>query len=109
MANTLNVHGAQSAIYDRYEAMEPRPEVVLLDVGATVDTSVTVLDVMFETDQHLRRSGSGLWVASIPLKAEEKARRTEAWPEWVAAGKIHSSVAAAVAAYESGSTAASQS
>jgi len=56
---------------------------------------------MLEVDQHLERHGSSLWVASIPPRADEKARRLELWNEWVAAGKIHRSVAEAVAARSS--------
>jgi high affinity sulfate transporter 1 len=97
---TLNVHGVQTEIYDRFEALEPRPEVVLLDVGATVDTSVTVMDVLFETDQHLSRQGSTLWIAALPTRAEVKARRTKAWPDWVARQKIHATVRQAVDVHE---------
>jgi MFS superfamily sulfate permease-like transporter len=97
---TLNVHGVQTEIYNRFEALEPRPEVVLLDVGATVDTSVTVMDVLFETDQHLSRQGSTLWIAALPTWAEVKARRTKVWPDWVARQKIHATVRDAVDVHE---------
>jgi high affinity sulfate transporter 1 len=97
---TLNVRGVQDEIYRHFEALDPSPEVVLLDVGGTADTSVTVMDTLFETDQHLYRNGSTLWVASIPTRAEAKARRTKAWPDWVARGKIHATVRDAVAAFE---------
>jgi len=96
---TLNVRRVQDEIYRRFEEREPPPAVVVLDVGATVDTSITVMDAMLEVDQHLERHGSSLWVASIPPRAEEKARRLELWNEWVAAGKIHQSVAEAVTAF----------
>ena len=81
--------------------MDPPPRVVLLDVGGTADTSVTVLDVMLETDSMLQRIGSEMWVASIPTRAAEKARRTEMWEHWSGSGRIHDTVAAAVAAFES--------
>jgi hypothetical protein len=76
--------------------------VVVLDVGATVDTSVTVMDAILEVDQHLQRYGSMLWIASIPERAEEKARRVDLWDEWVAAGQTHRSVSEAVASFERG-------
>jgi sulfate permease, SulP family len=95
---TLNVRGVQTQILER--AVEPHPEVVLLDVGGTADTSVTVMDVILETDHMLGRQGSTLWVANIPTRALEKARRTELWEPWYGSGKIHPTVASAVSAFE---------
>jgi MFS superfamily sulfate permease-like transporter len=97
---TLNVRRVQDEIYRRYEERDPRPDVVVLDVGATVDTSITVMDALLEVDQHLQRQGSALWIASIPERAEEKARRADLWEEWVASGRIHRSVSEAVASFE---------
>jgi sulfate permease, SulP family len=97
---TLNVRRVQDEIYRRFEERDPPPEVVLLDVGATVDTSITVMDAMLEVEQHLERQGSTLWLASIPERAEEKARRVELWDKWMAAGRIHRSVTEAVIAFE---------
>ena len=96
---TLNVRGVQTRILEQVAAMDPPPRVVLLDAGATVDTSVTVIDVMAETDHMLQRIGSEMWVANLPTRAEEKTRRLDIWDEWVAAGKIHRSVAEAVSAF----------
>jgi MFS superfamily sulfate permease-like transporter len=101
---TLNVRRVQDEIYRRFEEREPRAEVVVLDVGATVDTSVTVIDAMLEVNQHLQQHGSTLWIASIPERAEEKARRVELWEEWVASGRIHRSVNEAVKYFESPET-----
>ena len=98
---TLNVRGVQTRILEQATSMSPPPQVVLLDVGASVDTSVTVLDVMAETDHILERRGSTLWVANIPTRTAEKARRTEMWEPWSEKGKIHATVSAAVAAFES--------
>jgi MFS superfamily sulfate permease-like transporter len=97
---TLNVRRVQDEIYRRFEERDPPPDVVLLDVGATVDTSVTVMDAMLEVNQHLERQESVLWIASIPERAEEKARRVDLWDEWVAAGRIHRSANEAVDAFE---------
>jgi MFS superfamily sulfate permease-like transporter len=99
---TLNVRGVQTRILEQAATMDPPPHVVLLDAGATVDTSVTVLDVMAETDHMLQRIGSEMWVANIPTRAEEKARRTEMWEMWAASGKVHPTVASAVARFEAG-------
>jgi anti-anti-sigma regulatory factor len=97
---TLNVRGVQKRILEQASSMDPAPRVVLLDAGATVDTSVTVLDVMAETDHMLQHIGSQLWVANVPTRAAEKARRTEMWDTWTAAGRVHTSVAAAVSHFE---------
>ena len=96
---TLNVRGVQTQILER-AAVEPSPEVVLLDVGGTADTSVTVMDVMAETDHMLQRIGSMLWVANIPTRALEKARRTELWEPWYVSGRIHPTVMSAVSTFE---------
>jgi MFS superfamily sulfate permease-like transporter len=97
---TLNVRRAQEEIYARVDGAEPRPEVLLLDVGATVDTSVTVIDIMAETERQLARHGTQMWLAAIPERAEAKARRTDLWDEWLEAGRIHPTVSAAVEAFE---------
>jgi high affinity sulfate transporter 1 len=97
---TLNVRRAQEEIYRRVDGAEPRPEVLILDVGATVDTSVTVIDIMAETERHLARHGTRMWLAAIPERAETKARRTDLWDEWLDAGRIHPTISAAVDAFE---------
>jgi sulfate permease, SulP family len=97
---TLNVRGVQSRILEEAAAADRPPEVVLLDAGGTADTSVTVIDVIGETDHMLERQRSTLWIANIPTRAEEKARRSELWEQWSEKGKIHRTVAAAVASFE---------
>jgi high affinity sulfate transporter 1 len=97
---TLNVREAQSRILEETAAADHPPDVVLLDAGGTADTSVTVIDVIGETDHMLERQGSTLWIANIPTRAEEKARRSELWDQWSGKGKIHATVAAAVASFE---------
>ncbi len=97
---TQNIHRIQERIYDEVDGREETPDVLVLDVGGTADTSVTVMDVIMETDHRLARQGTELWVAAVPVRAREKATRLAAWEDWTAQGKIHVSVAAAVAAYE---------
>lgn len=97
---TMNVRGVQAAIFAAVDAAEPPPQVVLVDVGGTADTSVTVMDIFAETDQQLARKDVALWVAALPTRALAKARRAPAWSEWASSGKIHPTVAAAVAAFE---------
>ena len=58
------------------------------------------MDVIAETDQRLQHDGVALWVAGLPTRALAKARRTAAWATWVAAGKLHPSADAAVAAHD---------
>lgn len=97
---TMNVRRIQDEIYRRFGRAEPSPEVVLVDVGATVNTSLTVLDTWLEVDQHLSAHGAQLWFAAVPAAALVKAKRTPHFLEWVEAGRIHPSVASAVTAFE---------
>ncbi len=97
---TMNVRGVQTEILSRVRAADPKPDTVLLDVGGTADTSVTVMDIFFETEQQLARQGRTLWVAAIPVRALEKVRRTRAWDAWVGSGRVYPSVADAVSAFE---------
>lgn len=93
---TLNIRRVQAEIYARVAALDPPSAVVLLDVGGTADTSVTVMDVIAETHRQLDRQGISLWVAALPSRALAKAQRTAAWSEWSEAGRVHPTVAAAV-------------
>jgi MFS superfamily sulfate permease-like transporter len=97
---TLNVRGVQTEILNRATSLDPVPKVVLLDVGGTADTSVTVIDVMAETDHMLQALGSTLWIANLPTRVEEKVRRTEMWIPWTEAGRVHPTVNSAVAHFE---------
>jgi MFS superfamily sulfate permease-like transporter len=99
---TLNIRRVQTEVYSRAAAAEPQPRVVLLDVGGTSDTSVTVLDVLAETHAQLARRGVDLWVAALPTRALAKAQRTAAWDAWASAGRLHRTVGAAVAAHLTG-------
>ena len=96
---TFNVRSVQEEVLRRVAEREPPPEVVVLDVSGTSDTSVTVMDVFAETDERLQHDGVALWVAGLPTRALAKARRTAAWATWVEAGKLHPSAEAAVAAH----------
>jgi hypothetical protein len=73
---------------------------VVLDVGATVDTSVTIIDALLEVDQHLGRRGAELWLAAIPPRALAKTERTPLYHQWVKAGRIHPSVLSAVREFQ---------
>ncbi|HEY6635023.1 MAG TPA: SulP family inorganic anion transporter [Acidimicrobiia bacterium] len=96
---TMNIRRVQDEVYRRFEEAEPKPEVVVIDVGATVDTTVTVVDIFLEMEEHLAANGSALWVASLPPRALEKVRRVEVYEEWVRAGRIHPTLSAAVEAH----------
>lgn len=97
---TMNIRRVQDQIYRWFESSERRPQIVLVDVGATTDTSLTVIDIWIEIQQHLATRGSDLWIASIPPRALEKARRVELFELWEKDGRIHPSVSAAVARFE---------
>lgn len=98
---TLDIRRIQDAVCCLFDDADPKPSVVLVDVGATVDSSVTVIDAWLEMDQHLARSGADLWVASLPQCAEEKAKRTKHYEVWLRQGRIHESVATGVRAFQS--------
>lgn len=97
---TMNVRNVQAELIRRATTASPRPRVLLLDLRATLDTSVTVLDAFVATDQQLAKHDVRLWVAAVPEPALAKARRTAAWPAWRDSGRVHPTVDAAVAAYE---------
>ena len=97
---TVKIHLVQQQILAQVSAQAPPPEVVLVDVGGTVATSVTVMDVFAETDQQLRHDGVTLWVAALPQRAVSVARRTAAWERWATAGRLHRSVSEAITAFE---------
>lgn len=97
---TMNVRGVQAAILTRVDGARPPPHVVLVDVGGTADTSVTVMDIFAETDQQLAKRGVALWVAALPTRALQKVQRAPAWETWAESGKVHPSVSAAVRAFE---------
>jgi sulfate permease, SulP family len=69
----------QAEICRRVDQADSVPDVVLIDVGGTSDTSVTVLDLFAEIDQQLTSRGVTLWVAELPTLAIEKVRRLTAW------------------------------
>jgi high affinity sulfate transporter 1 len=97
---TLNIRNVQDEIYRRVAACETRPEVLVLDVGGTADTSVTVMDVMNETNHELASAGTTMWVAALPVRAEAKARRTPMWDVWAGDRRVFPTVAAAVEVFE---------
>jgi SulP family sulfate permease len=99
---TLNIHRVQAEIYARLAASDPPPRVVLLDVASIGDLSITVMDVISETDRQLAKQDTSLWLAALPTRALAKAERTAAWDAWIAAGRLHRTVDAAVAAHRSG-------
>ncbi|WP_250030223.1 SulP family inorganic anion transporter [Paractinoplanes maris] len=101
---TGNVRAVQDQLLAAVEAAAPPPRVLLIDALATVDTSVTVMDAFAETDQRLRRRGVELWIASLPTRALAKVRRTAAWSSWASSGRLHPTVDAAVAVFESSAT-----
>jgi sulfate permease, SulP family len=101
---TMNIRRIQDEVYRQFEEASPAPHLVVVDVGATVDTSVTVIDVWLEIDQHLADQGAILWFAGIPPRAQIKAERTRAYQAFMAAGRIHPSVITAVETYRRGGT-----
>ncbi|WP_116948882.1 SulP family inorganic anion transporter [Jiangella endophytica] len=97
---TMNVRAVQAELVRRATTEDPPPRVLLLDLGATLDTSVTVMDAFAAAEQQLAQHDVALWVADLPEAALVKARRTAAWPAWRDGGRVHPTVRAAVDAYE---------
>lgn len=97
---TMNARRVQAELLERVDGVERAPQVVILDTSGTSDTSVTVLDLLLETDQLMAKRGTDLWLAGLPEKAREKARRARFYADWDARSKIYPSVSSAVNAYE---------
>ncbi len=96
---TANVRTVTGEVRRRVEAAEVRPDVLVLDVSATMDTTVTVMDTFAELERDLAGLGVELWFAALPDRTRAKARRTLRWHELRAAGHIHPTVEAAIAAH----------
>lgn len=97
---TMNVRRVQAEMLERLDGSENAIEVVILDASGTGDTSVTVLDLLLETDQLMARRGTDLWLTGLPERALEKARRARFYADWEARAKIYPSVSSAVNVYE---------
>jgi MFS superfamily sulfate permease-like transporter len=100
MMYTMNVHNLQTEILLRVAERDPKPQVLLIDVGGTATTSVTVMDVFAEMNGQLEAQGVTLWAAALPSRASTVLQRTPAWQYWSTSGRVHASVSAALAAYE---------
>ena len=73
---------------------------MILDATVTGRITTTVLAIMRELDAQLAERGITMWVSSLPPRALEQARLTPRWAAWSAAGRLHRTTAAAVAAYQ---------
>jgi hypothetical protein len=98
----MNIRVVQAAILEKVAAAEPRPTVVLLDVGGTADTSVTSSTCSPRPTSSWPGEGVELWVATVPTRASGKVEGLPVWEDLVASDRVHPSTAAAVAAFESG-------
>jgi hypothetical protein len=64
--------------------------------------STTVLAVERELEAELADLGASLWIAALPQRALEMARRSPDWDRWRAPRRSWGTVAEAAQAYESG-------
>jgi sulfate permease, SulP family len=96
---TANARAAQRSILAGVDAADPKPEVVILDVGALGRVSVTVLDALRDLDRSLQERHVTLWLAGLPDRALETARRTTWWHSWEESGRVWRSAEDAVAAH----------
>lgn len=62
-------------LLDLVDAAAPRPEVLLLDLGAVPDVDVTALEVLAGFDAELRGRGITLWLANLNTRPLEMLRR----------------------------------
>ncbi|HEX7268197.1 MAG TPA: hypothetical protein VF256_12300 [Streptosporangiaceae bacterium] len=98
--HTVDIHLVQHQILAEVSAQTRPPEGVLVDVGGTVATSVTVMDVLAEIDQRPCQDGVALWVTALPQRAVTVARRTAARERRAMAGQLHRGVSEALKAFE---------
>jgi sulfate permease, SulP family len=73
-------------LLDLVDAAAPRPQVVLVDLGAVPDIDVTALEVLSSFDADLRARGIGLWLANLNARPLDMLRRlpdSAAWEQRV--------------------------
>ena len=99
---TANVRGVARKVLAAVEGEEARPDVMLLDATVVGLLSTTVAHELAELSRELRARGVTLWLAGLPPRALETARRLPRWEAAAQAGRMHPTARAAVAAYESG-------
>jgi MFS superfamily sulfate permease-like transporter len=96
---TANAREAQRQILGRVDATDPPPRVVVVDATAVGRLSVTSLEVFRELDQELRDQGVELWIASLPPRALEQARKAPGWDAMDRAGRLYPTARAALDAF----------
>jgi SulP family sulfate permease len=69
-------------LLDRIDAARPRPEVVLVDLGAVPDIDVTALEMLSSFDADLRGRGISLWLANLNARPLDMLRRLPDRVEW---------------------------
>jgi sulfate permease, SulP family len=69
-------------LLDRIDAARPRPEVVLVDLGAVPDIDVTALEMLSSFDADLRGRGISLWLANLNARPLDMLRRLPDRAEW---------------------------
>lgn len=98
---TANARGIQAKVIDAVEATDPRPRVVVVDMTVVGQLTVTALTVGRELEQQLADRGVELWIAALPPRALAQAHEAPGWSRLDAAGRLHPTATAAVAAYRS--------
>ena len=69
-------------LLDRIDAARPRPEVVLVDLGAVPDIDVTALEMLSSFDVDLRGRGISLWLANLNARPLDMLGRLPDKAEW---------------------------
>ncbi|MEV8632234.1 SulP family inorganic anion transporter [Streptosporangium sp. NPDC051023] len=94
-----NARRAAERVTALVEAAAPPPRTVLLDLTGVPGMDLTAVSALGELHAALEQQGFALRVAIESLEPAEILRRTGAWERLSAGGRMHPSVAAAVAAY----------
>lgn len=97
---TANALENERAIIELVEAqLQAEPtDAVVLDLERLEAISITVLDVLADLDRELAGIGVQLHVAALPIAAETVAAKLPWYQGMQAAGRVHASVAAGLAA-----------
>jgi MFS superfamily sulfate permease-like transporter len=69
-------------LLDLVDAAAPRPDVLLLDLGAVPDIDISALDLLPAVDEDLRGRGITLWLANINARPLDMLRRLPDAAEW---------------------------
>jgi MFS superfamily sulfate permease-like transporter len=95
----FNANVAHDQILALVDSADPRPTVVVIDIGASADFDVTATDALRELTRQLTERSIALWLAQVKGAVRDRLRRTGLMAE-LGEDAIFLSIAAAVAAHD---------